>query len=293
METSPVRTDLALEARESASGELPGVAEERKERQGFHVTRLRVLDERGEEALCKPRGEYITVELDRLLRREENAFSDCAELLGDILSSLLGELPKDGCVLAVGLGNEYITPDAIGPWAMDNVLVTRHLAQLPEFRAFRPVAALRSGVLGTTGIESAALVSLLCRELRPAAVIAVDALASRSYERLCRTVQLSDAGIVPGSGVGNAREALSRETLGVPCIAVGVPTVVDASSIAHELATAAGVTLSGEALPQTGLIVTPRDIDRTARDAAKLVGYAIDLALHPGLTVADIDMLLS
>ena len=144
METSPVRTDLALEARESASGELPGVAEERRELRGFHVTRLRVLDERGEEALCKPRGEYVTVELDRLLRREENAFSDCAELLGEVLRSLLGALPKGGCVLAVGLGNEYITPDAIGPWAMDSVLVTRHLAQLPEFRHFRPVAALRA-----------------------------------------------------------------------------------------------------------------------------------------------------
>ena len=293
MEFSAVRTDLALEESERRGGGIDGVSEQTSDEQGFHLTRVSVLDERGAESLCKPIGEYITLEFTPLLRREENSFEICAGILARELRSLLGELPEGACVLAAGLGNEYITPDAIGPWAMDSVLVTRHLTSLPEFASFRPVAAVRSGVLGTTGVESAQLIAMLCRELSPAAVIAVDALASLSTERLCRTVQLSDAGIVPGSGVGNAREALSRETLGVPVIAVGVPTVVDATAIAAELASAAGVEVEPKALPQTGLIVTPRDIDRLARDAAKLVGYSIDLALHPGLTAADIDMLIS
>ena len=170
------------------------------------------------------------------------------------------------------------------------VLVTRHLkTRLPEeFAAFRPVSVFRTGVLGTTGIESAALVRGVVSLVRPDRVIAVDALSAREAARLCRAVQVTDAGIVPGSGVGNARSALTEETLGVPVVAVGVPTVVDARTLCADLS---GAEID---LPEdTELFVTPRDIDTRVRDSARLVGYAIDLALHDALTIEDIDMFLA
>ncbi len=284
-----IRTDLAVEIEQLRRGEgtaLPGVRSRTAQRGGFGLTTTEVLDGAGAAALGKPVGRYVTLELGALLRREENAFADAAALLGEQLRAL-APLAPGAPVLVVGLGNRDITPDAVGPAAVDSVMVTRHLRQqLPEhFGAFRPVTAVCTGVLGTTGIESGDLVSAVASAVEPAAVIAVDALASRSAQHLGSTVQLADTGIVPGSGVGNARSALSRETLGVPVIAVGVPTVVDAGTLAADL--------GGEDADLRGLIVTPRDIDRLVRDAAKLVGYGINLALHEGLTVADVDMFLS
>lgn len=295
---SNVRTDLAVESealhRETAPCALPGVRETQKNERGFGVTVLEVLDEAGERALGKPRGRYITVELDALIRREENAFADACAVLGEQLRALL----PTGCggCLVVGLGNRDITPDAIGPATVDCVMVTRHLkSELPgEFPGLRPVAAVCAGVLGTTGIESGELVRAVAERLRPDAVIAVDALASRAPERLCRTVQIADTGIVPGSGVGNARKALNKETLGVPVIAVGVPTVVDAATLALDLAAKSGVQLDADAFGAVGsMIVTPREIDKNVHDAAKLIGYAINLALHEGIAIADIDMFMS
>ena len=266
------RTDLALESKRLASadtGELEGVKAEEFVHNGFPVTRVSIVNQAGSDKLCKPIGDYYTLELDKLIRREENSFSDCVSALGGIIGRLLGKVSN---ILVIGLGNAAITPDAIGPWAIDNVLVTRHLKDLPEFARFSSVSALRPGVLGTTGLEAAKITKLVAGEVKPDAVIVIDALASAEPERLCRTVQITDTGIVPGSGVGNARAELSKNTLGMPVIAIGVPTVTDA------------------AVP--GMIVTPRDIDRSARDAAKLVGYGINLALHEGLTVEDIDMLI-
>ena len=214
------------------------------------------------------------------------------EKLRGELAQLMDGVPGRGLVLVVGLGNRAITPDAIGPKVHEHTLVTRHLVeQIPEhFGAFRPVASLSAGVLGTTGMESGELVQAVCRRLKPACVVAVDALASRSLKRLCRTVQLSDTGIAPGSGVGNHRWALDRASLGVPVLAVGVPTVVDASTLAADL-------LGQEELPPLGegrdLLVTPKDIDSQVDDLAKVIGYGISLALQPGLDVADLDLLLS
>ena len=296
-----IRTDLALEAealwREGrrAGGAPAGVRAESERRGSFTVTTVEVLDRRGEAALGKPIGKYVTVELDALVRREENAFPEACSLLSEALRELLPLSPGDAC-LVVGLGNRAITPDAVGPDAVDCVMVTRHLTeQLPEdFGAFRPVSAVCSGVLGTTGIESSALVRAVAESVRPAAVVAIDALASRSPDRLCRTVQIADTGIIPGSGVGNARMALNRETLGVPVIAVGVPTVVDAATLTVDLASRAGVTPDPAAFGDAGgMIVTPREIDKNVRDVAKLIGYALNLALHDGLTIADVDMFLS
>ena len=297
------RTDLAVEATQlwqEQAGEttqLRGVQARDSVREGYKVTTVRILDESGAQALGKPVGTYITVELDGLLRREEDAFPRAARALAAELRGLL-DLKEGDAVLVVGLGNRAITPDNIGPKAADYTLVTRHLVeQVPEqFGAFRPVSALAAGVLGTTGMESGELISAVVEKTRPACVLAVDALASRSLRRVGRTVQLSDTGIVPGSGVGNHRMALNRETLGVPVIAIGVPTVVDAATLACDLLSEAGrEDLDPAALSGAGenLIVTPREVDTQVGDLAKVIGYGIDLALQSGLDVADIDLLLS
>ena len=296
------RTDLAVEAKalweESAREKtrLPGVAAREGSREGFPVTTVDILDQEGEQALGKPAGRYITLELTGLRRREEDAFGRAARALSAELASLLPLAPGDG-VLVAGLGNRAITPDAVGPRAADHTLVTRHLVERgdPPFDGFRPVSALAAGVLGTTGVESGELVAAVAARIHPACVLAVDALASRSLDRVCRTIQIADTGIVPGSGVGNARAALNRETLGVPVIAIGVPTVVDAATLAADLLAEAGrgeldpAALSGHG---AGVIVTPREIDTDVADLAKVIGYGINLALHTGLSVADIDMLL-
>ncbi len=298
------RTDLADEAhalwRESAGVEtaLPGVKAREEERNGCPVTRVDILDEAGARALGKPVGHYVTLDLTDLKNRADGAFSRSVEAVAGELSALLQDLPPDAPVLVVGLGNRAITPDAVGPAATDHTLVTRHLVeQLPEhFGHLRPVAALAAGVLGTTGVESGELAHAVAGRVKPAAVIAVDALASRSLDRVCTTVQLSDTGIVPGSGVGNHRKALDRHTLGVPVIAVGVPTVVDGATLALDLlAGAEGTEYDPAALRGAGadVVVTPRDIDQRVADLSKVVGYAIDLALQPSLTLEDVEMLLS
>ena len=284
------RTDLAAEARSRFSGRLEGASLEKSSLRGFPVTDVRVSTEKAAETLCKPIGEYISVDVGRLLRRESEAFQDGSLALADCIRRLM-PLEPDRSVLVVGLGNPAITPDAVGHLALKSVLVTYHMKDDPAFAAFRPVAAFEPGVLGTSGVESARTVEALARELRPDALIAVDALAALSTDRLCSTVQLTDTGIVPGSGVGNARQELSSRTLGVPVLAVGVPTVVDAASLCADLLSAAGADLP-DLGPAGIMMVTPRDIDAAVQDISKLVGYGIDLALHEGLTCGDLDMLL-
>ncbi len=288
------RTDLALEERESrGAADLEGVRFLERDISGYRVSEVIIENEIGSQALCKPAGRYITIELDRLIRREDSAFEDGARALASLLSDLL---PENGPVLIAGLGNPAITPDAVGHIAAKNALVTLHLIDAPGgvFSDLRSVACVEPGVLGTTGIESVEVVRAVAEKIRPAAVIAVDALASRRAERLCRTVQITDTGIVPGSGVGNARKELSANTLGVPVIAVGVPTVVDAATLAASLAEDCGARLDEDRLRSAGggLIVTPRDIDSKVADISKLVGYGIDLALQPSLSVSDLDMLI-
>ena len=297
------RTDLALAAQElwaeSAEKEtkLEGVRARDSLREGYQVTTVDILDEQGASSLGKPVGSYVTVQLDALARREEDAFGRAARAIAAELNGLL-KLPEEATCLVVGLGNRAITPDAIGPGVTDHTMVTRHLVeQVPEhFGSFRPVAALAAGVLGTTGVESGELVKAVAEKIRPGCIIAVDALASRSMDRVCTTVQLANTGIVPGSGVGNHRAALNRETLGVPVIAVGVPTVVDAGTLAADILAEAGQEgLDPEALAGAGdgLMVTPRDIDQRVADLVKVIGYGINLALQPGLTIEDVDLFLS
>ena len=297
------RTDLALEAKElweesaQEQTQLSGVQAEEQKENGFKITTVRILDERGAKELCKPIGTYITVELDALLHREDDAFAKGANLLSGLLRGMLHLGEKD-TVLVVGLGNRAITPDNIGPGTLEHTLVTRHLVEgAPEhFADFRKVAALEPGVLGTTGMESGEVIRAVVEKIRPGCVVAVDALASRSLSRLCRTVQIADTGIVPGSGVGNTRAALSKETLGVDVIALGVPTVVDAGTLAADMLEQTGTGRpSRDELEEMGsaMIVTPREIDQSVRDISKFLGYGLNLALHDGVTIGDIDLFLS
>ena len=295
-----IRTDLAAEAhrlwqeRGSQAAQLAGVCAEETELEGFSVEKISILTGEGAERLGKPVGEYVTLYLTGLLRRERDSFSRAVRALAAALGELLPE--GEGSVLVAGLGNRAITPDAIGPLAVDAVLVTRHLReQLPEqFGNFRPVSAVAAGVLGTTGLESGELVQAVVGRVKPELVIAVDALAGRSMERLCATVQLTDTGIVPGSGVGNGRSGLRMETLGVPVIAIGVPTVVEAGTLAVDLLRQAGQEPTEELLggAEASLIVTPKDIDRTVAELGRLIGFAINLALHPWLSMGDMEMMV-
>ena len=294
------RTDLALEARElwqesaEKTTRLAGVKSSKTKLEGYPLTRVDILDSRGEETLGKPKGTYRTIDLTTFWQRKADFFERAVRAVGGQLKELL---PTEGPALIIGLGNDAMTPDAVGPLTVNSVLITRHLiAAMPKhFAGFRPVAAFRTGVLGTTGVESAEAVRGLVAEIHPALIIAVDALASRRVGRVCTTVQLSDTGIIPGSGVGNHRAALNRETLGVPVFAVGIPTVVDAATLAADLLEESGVTeIDGEKLrgSQQNLMVTPRDIDQQVRDLAKVVGYGINWALQD-LEIEEINALLS
>jgi len=272
------RTDMADELRRRHEGELPGVACREEALRGLGVFAVEVLDAEGERALGKPAGRYYTLTLPRWFERGAAGFTDAAEALAELIRRCLPERRES--VLVAALGNPDITPDALGSLAAGSVLVTRHLKQKePEsFRGFSSLALCRPGVLGTSGIESAAQIATLCRALRPDLVVAVDALAGSETEQLCRTVQVSDAGISPGSGVGNDRQELSAGSIGVPVVSLGMPTVIDAGLF------------GGEAV--RNMFVTPRDIDSLVRAGGRLIGYALDLALHPGITLADIDALV-
>lgn len=291
------RTDLAVEAIENhkTAAALPHVRQSDRMLEGFAIHEVRILSEDAAREIGKPQGRYLTLELDALIRREEDAFPRACKALSTLLRELLPH-PNDGPVLIAGLGNRMITPDAIGPQTADHVIATRHLvAQSPAiFADWRPVSALAPGVLGQTGVETGEVICGVLDRVRPAAVIAVDALAAGRLSRLLHTVQLADTGITPGAGVGNARAALNKETLGVPVIAVGVPTVVDGATLAHEISSQLGQPAC-EALDDLSqpVMITTRDIDREVADISRMIGYAVNMALHPHLSVADIDLYLS
>lgn len=281
-----IRTDLALEAhrlwQESAESttELPGVRARTQRSHGLEITTVEILDAEGQQALGKPPGQYVTLELASRRLQEERYRRSAGRALAEQLRSLL-KLQTGESVLVVGLGNAAVTPDAVGPQVLEHLLVTRHL----DLAALRPVCALAPGVLGTTGLESAEIVRGMVERVRPARVIVADALASREPNRVCATVQLADTGIVPGSGVANSRAAFNAETLGVPVIAIGVPTVVDARTLCTDLLHRSGAAeqLPPELLPEPGLMVTPRDIGAAVSRIAALIGTAVNQALHENL----------
>lgn len=284
---SNCRTDIAIESLNTSKSlqndtkNISGAVSTEKDIKGFPVVSVKIENNNASEIIGKPIGTYHTINIDSLISRQENAFSNACE----ILSSLINEfLPNDkhAPVLVVGLGNRNITPDAIGPYTSEYLLATRHLLEqnISIFDGWRAVSVISCGVLGQTGIEVKELVTGVIDKIKPCLVVAVDALATNDSERLCRTIQLSNAGIVPGSGVQNSRSALNEQTLGVPVIALGAPTVIDASNIFSDD-------------KKTPLLVTTRDIDRDVLDISRVIGYSLNMAFQPDLTPETIDLYLS
>lgn len=239
------RTDLALERRDiyrranSISNEVEGLeTQEEKLDENIKIYRVKVLNEKGEEAIGKKKGNYITIDIKDLKIASEEEIQKASEVVTKELKHLIKNLVSaQDDILVVGLGNLYVTPDSLGPKVIQDIDVTRHLlTYMPEVleENTRPVSAVSPGVLGTTGIETLEILKGIVDNIHPKLIIVIDALASRSIERISSTVQISDTGIVPGAGVGNQRKELTISTLGIPVIAIGVPTVVEAATIAAD-----------------------------------------------------------
>ena len=279
-----IRTDLALERREMRPDEeLPGVNLSLEENESCRATIIEITNEEGEKALGKPKGKYITIETD--------SFPDASELcdgrLDFLVKSLASLIPEKGTVLVAGLGNADITPDAIGPKCADCILATRHIPKEAEkelkLPSLRDVAVIKAEVTGKTGIETSEIISGIKEKINPACVIVIDALAARSVERLGTTIQLCNTGIEPGSGVGNRRKAINREALGIPVIAIGVPTVVDAATLCYDLT---GQTAADSRF--SGMMVTPKDTDIITSGGARLIALAVNCALQKNLSREEI-----
>jgi len=318
-----VRTDLALEAREmaeTAQGAIPGVQMETEKEKGIHISRIEVQTEEGARVLGKMPGHYVTIEVPSLRHKDSDLQDRVAtrfvrEFERFLLKAGISENAK---VLIIGLGNWNVTPDALGPMVVENVMVTRHLFELmPEqvSPGYRSVSAVAPGVLGITGIETSEIVQGIVEKSRPDVVIAVDALASKSLERVNTTIQIADTGIHPGSGIGNKRKGLTRTELGIPCIAIGVPTVVYASTIVNNAidfmhrhferrTTQTGqilglldkmtenerLQLVREVLNPLGhdLLVTPKEIDQFIEDIANVIASGLNAALHGAIDVNNV-----
>lgn len=319
-----VRTDLAIEARELAqreaakAEEIEGVEVETEEREAYSLTHVRIVSPRGSQRMGKPMGNYITLESEKL---KENDV-ECHEILMGILAENIRSLVKlkeDDCILVAGLGNWNITPDALGPKVVSKILVTRHLQDtLPaEIDAtVRPVAAISPGVMGITGIETGEIIKGIVDKLHPSLLIAIDALAARHSKRINAAIQMSDTGVAPGAGVGNQRMMLDEESLGIPVIAIGVPTVVDAATLVNDtmdriLGEMIQQTKKGSEFYQTlrsleqeekyqmiaeilgpytgNMFVTPKEVDAVVDRLANIIANSINMALHPGITMEDIN----
>lgn len=276
-----IRTDLALES--FSANPLPEGVHLDKRGKAFDITEIVIDSDNFVNSIGKGRGTYITLEGESLSR-----FSDEYSDMVTELASELRKLIPEGEVLIAGLGNSDITPDALGPDVVSKVLATRHLRdELKDesdsfLTSLRPVSALAGGVLGQTGIETAELIRAVTGLIKPSAVIAVDSLACSDVSRLGTTIQITDSGISPGSGIANSRREISRKVLGIPVIAIGVPTVVDMHTIVRSLT---GEDIDRE-LPN--MIVTPKDIDRLTERASQLIAFGINLALHPQLSLEEV-----
>lgn len=271
-----IRTDLALEQRERHTEIPKGVSSEEYIKGKTKITKIVIETKEGEKALLKPKGSYITAEVP--------SFTDNVtdpQVISVIKNELEKLIPNEGTVLVVGLGNRNITPDALGPKVASKILATRHIEKeilrLAGIDKVRRVAAVSTGVLGQTGIEAYDIIKGITDNIRLSAVIVVDALASRRLQRLGRTVQISDTGIEPGAGVGNARYEISQKTLGIPVIAIGVPTVVDGETLVSDLTDGRCRDISQDGRQ---IIVTPREIDLLVDRAAALISDVINFTLQ-------------
>ncbi len=289
-----MRTDLAIEAREIAGESIGGVDFEEYSRGGMKLSRLTVKNDRAKQALGKDVGTYITVELPSLT----DNFSDTDERIQIIGTEIRRLLPVNGLLLVAGLGNMDITPDSLGPKAGQRVLATRHIqgeiARASGLDRLRPVAVVQTGVTGQTGIETGEYLLSIVKAVKPGAVIAIDALASRRLERLGRTLQISDAGLSPGAGVGNHRTKICRETMGVPVISIGVPTVVDVQTLAGDLLGNRYYFQDASSLEPDGrqMIVIPREIDLLTERASRLIAFALNAAIQDRFSLSELVALM-
>ncbi|MFD1177743.1 GPR endopeptidase [Paenibacillus puldeungensis] len=318
-----VRTDLALESKEivesSQGGPIPGLSEQVEEQNGIKITRLDVANEEASRQIGKVQGHYITLEVPGLRNQDTELQEQVSAAFAKEFSSFLTKIgiSSEAKVLIVGLGNWNVTPDALGPLVVENVMVTRHYFELTPDQVspgYRQVSAVAPGVLGITGIESSEVVRGIVDRTKPDLIIAIDALASRSLERINTTIQIADIGIHPGSGIGNKRKGLTKDILGVPCIAIGVPTVCYASTIVNnvfdlmkthfnqesggngqtkqimglltELSEGERLGLVKEVLEPLGhdLIVTPKEIDEFIEDVANVIASGLNISLHEAIT---------
>ena len=321
-----IRTDLAIEAREmlNSEQEIDGVkicVSEDTEKD-ILTTWVEILDEQGAKEMGKPIGNYITIESQAMKANDIIAEEEIAKILAEKLGELK-KLQDDSVILVVGLGNWNVTPDALGPKVVSKILVTRHMrGNLPEEidESVRTVSAISPGVMGITGIETGEVVKGIVEKINPDLVIAVDALAARRASRINATIQMSDTGVAPGAGVGNKRMVLNEESLGVPVIAIGVPTVVDAATLvndtmdmmllemAHEVEkgsdfynmllemdTNEKYSLIKEILnPYVGnMFVTPKDVDAVIERLARIIANSLNMALHPGIDASDMNRYLN
>ena len=319
-----VRTDLAIEARELAqqnaqeADRLDGVDVSTKEDPDYFLTHVRIHSEEGSRLMGKPKGDYITLESEKLKENDVECHEKIIKVLAENIRSLV-KFGEDDCILVAGLGNWNITPDALGPKVVSKILVTRHLqGTLPEEieETVRPVAAVSPGVMGITGIETGEILKGIVDKLHPSLLIAIDALAARRSNRINAAIQMSDTGVAPGAGVGNQRMMLDKESLGIPVIAIGVPTVVDAATLVNDtmdriLEEMMQQTEKGSAFYQTlqsleqeekyhmiadilgpytgNMFVTPKEVDAVVDRLANIIANSINIAIHPGVTMEDIN----
>ena len=321
-----VRTDLAIEAKEDYSkaheGEIDGVIVDEDVIDDTKVTKVTIKNENGAKVLGKPVGNYITIDIPDYTVYDGEIMENVSEVIGKTMKALIN-MTQDKTALVVGLGNWKVTPDALGPKVVEKIMVTRHLKDvMPEAidDSIIPVCAISPGVLGITGIETGDVIKALVEKIKPDLVVCVDALASRRIDRVNRTIQISDTGISPGAGVGNHRMKINEETLGIKVVAVGVPTVVDAATIANDsidlvmdefinksekgsdfynmiksIDKNEKEILIKELLnPHVGdLMVTPKEVDLVIDSLSKIIANGINISLQPNLDMDDINKFMS
>lgn len=321
-----VRTDLAVEANEMCKkenkGEVDGILVEEDSIDGVKVTTVRVINEEGAKKIGKPQGNYITIDMPEFTHYDGGLMDDVSKVLGEALKNII-KVPHTETALVVGLGNWNVTPDALGPKVIEKTMITRHLKKvMPDAidDSVRPVCGIAPGVLGTTGVETGEVIRALVEKIKPSLVICIDALASRRLERVNKTIQIGDTGISPGAGVGNHRMKINEETLGVPVIAIGVPTVVDAATIANDTIDLVLDEMVANAdkgkefynmlvsidksqkqamiksilNPFIGdLMVTPKEVDVVIESVAKIIANGVNIALQPNLDVEDINKFMN
>lgn len=294
-----IRTDLAEELRshvmasdaKSSAGEIDGVLYRETEKGDVRISTIDIINENGEKKLGKKQGRYITISYPTASGLGYSDFIGLCDILAENLRSICKNVSR---ILVCGLGNRELAADAVGVIAVENVLVTHHIRESDEelfaSSGFFDVSAISPGVMAKTGMESADVVKGVVERLHPDVVIAVDSLAAREAARLARTIQLSDTGISPGAGVGNRRADFDRDYIGVPVIAVGVPTVVDTATLVHDAL--AGQDIREEMLASlSGLFVSPKEIDVIAENVGKIIGYAINRAFHGDFSYEEMAMM--